>query len=101
MKIENWSFEQFSNWLTLKSRVLREEGYTVEIQHNNEVRPSIRLRAERVNRVGELTVWNDGAVSEAVIDLKAGDFVHMRDGNRLDSDWENQLRVFFLQTAGG
>lgn len=98
MNTPNWSFENFYGWLTTKSETLREEGFIVELQRNDAPRSSIRLRAERGARVGELTVWDDGMASEAVIDLNAGDFVHMHDGARLNGEWENQLEEFFEQT---
>jgi hypothetical protein len=98
MNTQNWSFEEFSDWLTTISEALREGGFIVEIQLNDAPRSSIRLRAERGTRVGELTVWDDGMASEAVIDLQAGDFVHMHDGTQLTCEWENQLEVFFEQT---
>jgi hypothetical protein len=98
MKTQNWSFKEFSGWLTTKCDALREEGFIAELQRNDAPRSSIRLRAERGARVGELTVWDDGMASEAVIDLNAGDFVHMQDGTRLTSEWENQLEEFFQQT---
>jgi hypothetical protein len=98
MNTKDWSFEKFSDWLKAKSENLREEGFVVELQPNDAPRSSIRLRAERETRVGELTVWDDGMASEAVIDLEVGDFVHMRDGTQLNSEWENQLEEFFDQT---
>jgi hypothetical protein len=99
VNIQNWSFEEFCGWLTTKCEVLREESFVIELQRNDAPRSSIRLRAERGTRVGELTVWDDGTASEAVIDLKVGDFVHMHDGIQLTSEWDNQLGVFFDQTG--
>jgi hypothetical protein len=101
MSADNWTFDVFSNWLTRKSEVFRENGYIVELQRHDGPRSSIRLRAERSGRVGELTVWDDGMASEAVIDLKIGAFVHMRDGTILTHAWDRQLEEFFRETAKG
>lgn len=98
MNTQNWSFQKFSDWLTAKSEAFREDGFIIELQLNDAPRSSIRLRAEREARVGELTVWDDGMASEAVIDLQAGDFVYMHDGIQLSSEWEHQLEEFFEQT---
>jgi len=101
MSEEKWTFDIFVKWLTKKSDEFRADGFIVELQHHDGPRSSIRLKAERSARVGELTVWDDGMASEAVIDLQVGDFVHMRDGTQLSGDWELQLAEFFDETAKG
>lgn len=94
MNSHNWSFQNFSKWLSAQSSILQNDDFTVELHHNSEFRPSIRLKAERRGRIGELTVWEDRAASEAVIDLESGDFVYMRDGTTLGNNWESQLSDF-------
>jgi len=101
MSADNWTFDTFATWLTVKSEAFRADGFIIELQRHDGPRSSIRLKAERSARVGELTVWDDGMASEAVIDLQVGDFVHMRDGTQLSGDWESQLAPFFDETTKG
>ena len=101
MNADHWTFDAFATWLTAKSEILRAGGFTVELQRHDGPRASIRLKAERSPRVGELTVWDDGMASEAVIDLQVGDFVHMRDGTQLSGGWAGQLEGFFNETLKG
>ena len=98
MNMKQWSFAAFSDWLTSKAEALREKGFSVELQHHDAERSSIRLRAESTVRLGELTVWDDGMAHEAVLDLASGDFIHERDGFQLDGDWPVQLGAFFEHT---
>lgn len=99
MNIQGWSFRTFEDWLTSKSDVLRADGFIIELQRNESPCASIRLRAEYSERVGELTVWDTGMASEAIIDLQIGSFIHMRDGIQLCGDWAIQLAEFFDKIA--
>jgi hypothetical protein len=100
MKTKQWSFNAFSVWLTSKAERLREEGFSVEVGQHEGERSSIRLRAENIVYLGELTVWDDGMAHAAVIRLDSGDFIYERDGLQLDCDWPDHLDVFFGHIMG-
>ena len=100
MTREKWNFYEFSNWLVRQCEFLRSKEFIIELQKNDAPRSSIRLRAEGSNRIGELIVWDDGISSQAVADLKIGDFLYMRDGIILGCDWALQLKPFFVCTLG-
>jgi hypothetical protein len=97
----NWSFFSFSAWLKSKAESCREEGMVVDLQVQDEIRPSIRLRIEVSSQLGELTVWSDGIAQEMIVDLGTGEFIYERDNIQLDGNWADCLEVFFRQFDGG
>jgi hypothetical protein len=96
----SWSFYTFSAWLNAKAESFREKGLIVDLQAQDEIRPSIRLRVEASSQLGELIVWSDGAAQEMVVDLGTGDFIYERDDIRLDGNWADSLEFFFHHFDG-
>ena len=80
----------------MKAEAMREQGFAVDFQQNSSPRPSVRLRTEGKKKVSEIIVWDDANTHEAIVDLTSGDFIHERDGYRLQSDWAHQLADFFV-----
>lgn len=73
----------------------------VDIQVQDEMRPSIRLRLEKSAQLGELTVWSDGIAQEIIVDLETGDFIYERDNTQLDGNWADHLEFFFKAMGSG
>ena len=94
-----WAFDVFSAWLSNRAAALQDAGMSVEFQRQDGPRASVRLRAESLARIGELTVWSDGTAHEAVLDLSSGNFVYERDGTQLEGDDSGQLAIFFAETV--
>jgi hypothetical protein len=102
MSNASWSFADFVRWLRTKSEALRGLGATVDLDVHESPRASARLRVDRGKRLGELTVWDDGAAHMAVIDLQSGDFVFERDGVSLaQTPPPGWLNEFFEQLEAG
>ncbi len=92
----NWSFPDFVVWLRAKSEAFKGLNAVIEFDVQNAARASARLRVERGKRLGELTVWDDGAAHMAVLDLQSGDFVFERDGvSFAETPAERGLKEFF------
>ncbi len=97
-----WSFADFARWLRTKSEALKGTGAIVEFDLQETPRASARLRVEHGKRLGELTVWDDGAAHMAVMDLPSGDFVFERDGVSLaEAPSLSVLEEFFEQLEVG
>ena len=93
----SWSFSSFSAGLKSKAESFRKVGVMVDIQVQDQIRPSIRLRLEKSAQLGELTVWSDGIAQEMIVDLETGDFIYERDNTQLDENWADHLEFFFRQ----
>lgn len=96
MTVRRWSFDSFVQQMRSEGEALAHNRASVEIEVQQDMRPSVRLRVEHNGCLGELTAWEGGTAHVAVVDLRSGDFVLERDAVDLgDESSELTLRLFF------
>jgi len=97
----SWSLTSFSKWLRQVGDRLRESGFQVDVQETSEFTPSIRMRVEGKQLLGELIVWDTSISYQGVGSLESGDWLFESDGTFLKGKpYETALGTFlsyFLQ----
>ena len=87
-------FNEVCAWMGMIYEQLASDSYIVEYNYRMDESASARMRIEKNNLVGEISVWPSGMTSIMIIDLDKEEFIFERDGIILREDWKKQLSYY-------
>lgn len=100
---EFWMMFDFLNcreWLLNSADALARCGYRVQSIQNDIPMSTLVLKFEGETAMAEMAVWDTGATSLMIADLRTGQYLLDRHGLVLTADFKNELQEFFELLRG-